>query len=181
METKWTLTAAISAAALLFVPLLYSFVASLHSERRGPTETWDWIIYVRGISIVVALVVPALALLVVSQFQRLSGDPSPQQQFNLDFIAFLAGSALFLAPATISVIASIAGRRLLTFISFRYIPSWEFCCGHGTNAPYFVLILRVLAKTPDRRKGFRFCAPIPLSLFCWASLLLYFSLCKSLL
>ena len=109
METKWTLTAAISAAALLFVPLLYSFVASLHSERRGPTETSDWIIYVRGISIVVALVVPALALLVVSQFQRLSGDPSPQQQFNLDFIAFLAGSALFLAPATISVIASIAG------------------------------------------------------------------------
>ena len=95
--------------ALLFAPLLYSFVASFLSERRGPTETSDWVIYVRGISIVVAIAGPALAHFIARQFQRLSRDQSPQQQFKLNFIAFLASSALFLTPATTSVTASIAG------------------------------------------------------------------------
>jgi len=109
MDAKRPATAGIVAGAFLFAPLLYSFVAGFLSERRGPTENPEWVTYFRVISAAVTILSPVLAFFVARQVRLQSPEKFQRQGADPELLAFIAGSASFLTPATISIISFTAG------------------------------------------------------------------------
>lgn len=109
MNARRPATAGILAGVFLFAPLLYSFLAGFLSQRRGPTENPEWIIYARVISAAVAFLSPVLVVFVARQVRLQSAEKLRRQGADPELVVFLAGSAWFLAPATISIISFMAG------------------------------------------------------------------------
>lgn len=113
--------ASIVTGAMLFAPLIFSFLAGFVTERRNPTAFPAWINYVRVLPVGLAMVAPALASFIERHISSLPAQELSQRTENLELIAFVTCSSSFLSPATVSVISFLAGAPAMdVYLSSAY-------------------------------------------------------------